>query len=172
MKKLEINKNDLQNNIDIIKKIASKTENNGRVIIIIAVVKANGVGLDIVKYSKILIENGINTLAVATLEEAIKLKEAGIENEIIMLTPIVSKNELQLLIENDITLTVSSSYQIELIEQIADELQKEEIRVHIKIDTGLARFGILYDNIQAIIQIFENAKRVKVARNVYTFFKT
>ena len=172
MKKLEINKNDLQKNIDIIKKIASQSENNGRAIQIIAVVKANGVGLDLVKYSKFLLENGINTLAVATLEEAIKLKEAGIENEIIMLSPTVLKNELQLLIENDITLTVSSNYQIELIEEIADELQKEKIKVHIKIDTGLARFGILYDNIQEIIEIFENAKKVKVVRNVYTFFQT
>lgn len=170
MKKLEINKNDLKNNIDIIKNIASASNSNKTKII--AVVKANGIGLDLIKYSKFLIENEITTLAVAQTEEAIRLRNADIKEEIIMLSPITQKKELQLLIENDITLTVSSSYQIELIEQIADELQKEEIRVHIKIDTGLARFGILYDNIQAIIQIFENAKRVKVARNVYTFFKT
>ncbi len=169
MKRLEINKNDLKNNIDIIKRIASKSENNGKEIKIIGVVKANGVGLDIVKYSKFLVENGINTLAVAQLEEAIALKEAEIENEIIMLTPIVSKNELQLLIENDITLTVSSSYQVNLIEQIADELQKETINVHIKIDTGLARFGVLYDNIQEIIEIFETSKKIKVA-GMYTHF--
>ena len=58
MKKLEINKNDLKNNIEIIKNIDDNIK-------IIAVVKANGMGLGLVEYSKTLLENGIESLAVA-----------------------------------------------------------------------------------------------------------
>lgn len=169
MKRLEINKNDLKNNIDIIKRFASQNENNGKEIKIIAVVKANGVGLDILQCSKVLIENGIEILAVAVTEEAVVLRNAGIENEIVMLSPTVLENELKLLIENDVTLTISSKYQAELVEKIAIDMEKEEVKVHIKIDTGLSRFGIIYDNMQEIIEIFKNAKRIKVV-GTYTHF--
>lgn len=89
MKKVEINKSDLEKNIEIIKKIANidnekKTE-------IIAVVKANGMGLGLVEYSKFLINNGINILAVAVTEEAIALRKANIENDILMLSPVIEK---------------------------------------------------------------------------------
>ena len=67
MKKLEINKNDLKNNIEIIKNIDDNIK-------IIAVVKANGMGLGLVEYSKTLLENGIESLAVANLIKEI-LKE-------------------------------------------------------------------------------------------------
>lgn len=168
MKKLEISKKDLKNNIDIVKQIALSDE-KGKNLKIIAVVKANGIGLDIVKYSKTLIENGINILAVAQTEEAIRLREAGITEEIIMLSPTIIKKELQLLVENDITLTIGSLYELELIENLAEELEKENINAHIKIDTGLARFGILYNNLQDIISIFENCKKVKIA-GMFTHF--
>lgn len=135
MKKVEINKSDLEKNIEIIKKIANidnekKTE-------IIAVVKANGMGLGLVEYSKFLINNGINILAVAVTEEAIALRKANIENDILMLSPVIEKKELQLLIENDITLTIGSLEEAKLVEALSKHLQKDT-KVHIKIDTGFA----------------------------------
>lgn len=126
-------------------------------------------GLDIIKYSQVLIENGINILAVAVTEEAIKLRKDGnIENEILMLSPTIIKKELQLLIENDITLTVGSINELNLIEEIAREYQKE-VRVHIKIDTGFARYGFLYTDIENIISTFENVENVKIV-GTYTHF--
>ena len=65
-------------------------------------------GLGLEQYSKFLIENGIKNLAVANFEEAVRLRKVGIKEEIIMLTPIIVKKELQLLIENDITVTLGS----------------------------------------------------------------
>lgn len=167
MKKLEVSKKDFKNNIEIIKSIADKANKNLK---IIAVVKANGVGLDIVQYSKFLVENGIDILAVAQTEEAIKLREqANIKEEIIMLSPTIIKKELQLLLENDITLTIGSLSELALIESVAEDLGKSEIKVHIKIDTGLARFGFLYTNIQDIISVFEKSKIVKIT-GTYTHF--
>ena len=96
MKKLEINKKDLKNNIEIIKQMNQETEKDKKPEII-GVVKANGVGLDLIQYSKFLVDNGINTLAVAVTQEAIKLrKEAKIENDIIMLSPRIIKEEIKL----------------------------------------------------------------------------
>ena len=56
MKRLEIQENDLKNNLDIIQK---KLKSSNKDIKIIAVVKANGMGLDLIKYSKFLVKNNI-----------------------------------------------------------------------------------------------------------------
>ena len=132
MKKLEINKNDLKNNIEIIKNIDDNIK-------IIAVVKANGMGLGLVEYSKTLLENGIESLAVANVEEAISLRKSKIEAEILMLSPIILKKDLQLLIENDITLTISTIEDYNLIKEILKENKDIQIKAHIKIDTGFGR---------------------------------
>ena len=127
-------------------------------------------GLDIVKLSEILIENGIETLAVSVPEEAIKLRcEGKIESEILMLSPTIIKKELQLLIENDITLTVGSNEELNLIEEIAEECEKDEVKVHLKIDTGFARYGFLYTDLSNILNTFENLKRIKIVWT-YTHF--
>lgn len=127
-------------------------------------------GLDIIEVSKILVQNGIKTLAVSVPEEAIKLRKEGkIENEILMLSPTIIKKELQLLIENDITLTVGNNEELKIIEEIAEECEKEEVKVHLKIDTGFARYGFLYTDIKNILSIFENAQRVKIV-GTYTHF--
>lgn len=101
MKALLINKEDLKHNINVIKEEAKKTETK-----IIAVVKGNGYGLDLVEYAKILIDNGIETLAVATTEDAIKLRDAGIKEDILMMSSTCIKEDVKVLIENNIILTM------------------------------------------------------------------
>ena len=52
---------------------------------IIAVVKADAYGHGSVKVAEVLRENGCKTFAIATLQEAVTLREAGAKEEIIML---------------------------------------------------------------------------------------
>ena len=93
MKVLEINKEELIHNINIIKKI-NKVEDGLKSPEIIAVVKGNAYGLGLVEFSKILIEQGIEFLAVSTVEEALELRQNDIKCKILMLsslsTPVVT----------------------------------------------------------------------------------
>lgn len=169
MKKLEISKKDLEHNISILKKVIDEQGNDdsGNKKDIIVVVKANGMGLGLVQISKFLIENGIKYLAVATVEEVVVLRQAGIDVEIIMLTPTCMESELKILIENKATLSIGSLEELYKIEEILEK-QNDEINAHIKIDTGFSRYGFLYNN-DEISDCFKKAKKVHIT-GAFTHF--
>lgn len=128
-------------------------------------------GLGLEEYSKFLVENGVKTLAVANSEEAITLRNSGIEVEILMLTPVVLKKELQILIENDITITLGSFEEFELAENLAKQNSKK-VNAHIKIDTGFGRYGFLSTEKEIVLEVFKKCENINITRYVYTFFKT
>lgn len=161
MKKLEVNFNDLKYNLNLIKEKAGKTQ-------IIAVVKANGMGFDLIKYSRFLVDNGIEILAVATTFEAETLRIAGINCKILMLSEVFSFEELEILIQNDIILTVGSLEEKERIQKIALKFGKIA-KVHIKIDTGFGRYGFLYTDKIKILEAIEDTENVDIT-GVYTHF--
>lgn len=163
MKSLVINKNDLVHNINVLKKETQALENYK----IIAVVKGNGYGLDLVKYSELLIDNGIDTLAVSTVEEAVKLREAGIKEDILMLSSTSIKEELELLIEKNIIITIGSEDALQIAKQIANEGKR--IRAHIAIDTGFGRYGFLHND-NRIVETIKEAKKYINIEGIFSQF--
>ena len=139
MKKLAVRKEDLKYNLNLIRKHLSG--NAG----IIAVVKANGMGLDIAQYAQFLMEEGIEFFGVANTSEAIVLRQSGIYKTILMLSEVIQPEEIEQLITNHVVLTVGTLEEKQKIEEIARRLN-QQVRIHIKIDTGFARFGFLYSD--------------------------
>ena len=68
------------------------------------IVKCNGYGLGLIEYSKLLLEYGIDLLGVSCFDEAIALRDSGIECEIVLLTPYCEEDILKALIERNIIL--------------------------------------------------------------------
>lgn len=160
MKKIFVNRENLKYNIEKIKQYAPILD-NGQEYTIIGIVKGNGYGLDLVQYSKILIENGIKTLAVATIEEANELRKSGIKTDILMLSTVNHIDELEQLIENDIIITIGSKKSAELANEMAKK--GNNIRAHLKIDTGFGRYGFIYNDFNTIIETIEGLeKRIKI----------
>lgn len=163
MKSLVINRNDLKHNIKKIKEIAKETGklDNHKDIQIIGVVKGNGYGLGLVPYSKFLIDNGINFLAVSTAEEAISLREAKIEAKILMLSSTAIEKEVENLVKNDIVLTLGSKKAVEIAEKVGEKLNKK-IKAHLKIDTGFGRYGFCYDQKEELLNSIKNLKNIEI----------
>lgn len=163
MKALIVNKSDLKYNIDKIKEEAKKTETK-----VIAVIKGNGYGLDLITYAKFLIDQGIEILAVADVEDVVKLREAGIKEDILMLSSTCVEEDVKLLIENNVILTIGSKQAM----QLADDLARKfniTIRAHLKIDTGFGRYGYLYTDINSLIEDLKNITNIKI-EGTYSHF--
>ena len=130
---VEVNLKAISNNIRLVK---SKTSSE-----ILAVVKADAYGHGLVPVAKCAIEAGATWLGVALLEEAILLREAGIRAPIISwLTP--PSSDFKRAIELEIDLAIPSIKHLELIVAAGKAIGKKP-RVHIEVDTGMTRGGLL-----------------------------
>lgn len=163
MKSLIVDRQDLKHNIKVIKEIAEKNgrNDNHKKLQIIAVVKGNGYGLGLVEYSNFLIDNGINFLAVSTVEEAIKLRKAGITAKILMLSSTSIKKEIELLVENNIIITIGSNEAKDAAEEVAESLGKF-IEAHLKIDTGFGRYGFCYNKKEEMVNNLRVLQNIKI----------
>ena len=163
MKSLIINREDLKHNIKAIKKIAEENgrNDNHKKLQIIAVVKGNGYGLGLVQYSNFLIDNGINFLAVSTVDEAINLRNAGITAKLLMLSSTSIEKEVELLVQNNVIITIGSKEAGEVAERVARKLNKK-IEAHIKIDTGFGRYGFCYNAKEEMVQALKSFKNINI----------
>lgn len=142
MKKLIIEKDKLIDNINKLKAITNTP--------IIATLKNNGYGLGLDEFPRILEQNGIEFFAVATLEEAIKLRENGITSKIMMLHSTAIEDDLLTLLNYDILPTIGSFEALYALDKISKE-NNVPLYCQLKIDTGFGRFGFLPQDMLKLI---------------------
>ncbi|MCR4735070.1 MAG: alanine racemase [Treponema sp.] len=105
-------------------------------------VKADAYGHNAILTSKIAEEEGVDFLAVASVDEGIELRNAGIKINILMLS-LSTPEEFEDLFKYNITPLVFSKEYIQMLSKAADSFFKnnEKHSVHLAIDSGMGRIG-------------------------------
>lgn len=150
---LEISRNKIEKNLE---KIRGINEN------IIYVLKDDAYGLGIENILPILIENGCNYYAVAYIEEALEIKRISRERfskevNVVMLN-YTEVEDIKIAVENGIELTIYSLFQFREYEKIFSEILEEgknNIKIHIKLNTGMNRLGFDGDEIEELCGILK-----------------
>jgi alanine racemase len=107
---------------------------------VMAVVKANAYGAGATGMARVLQEGGVTHFAVATVDEAVALREAGIHGDILCLT-YFDPSDAEAIRHLNLTLTVFSESGVSTLAAIAGG-SGGRLRVWVKIDTGLSRLGV------------------------------
>ena len=140
----EISLENLRNNLSIVKSLVKKD------VKIMAVVKANAYGHGIYEISTELLQQGVDYLGVAVLEEGVYLRQRGITAPILVLGPI-HVDQIADFIVHDIEITSSSIDKSLCIDAVAKEMRKVAL-VHLKIDTGMERTGVHWYHAERFIE--------------------
>lgn len=103
-------------------------------------VKANAYGHGLCFIGKIAEAAGIDYLAVAHLQEAVALRQAGVRLPILVLGAI-HEDQIPDLIDFDLEFSISSRFKADLVMRLCERMQKK-CRVHLEVDTGMQRTGV------------------------------
>lgn len=147
---VEIDLDALKNNIREIRAITSPGAS------VMAVVKADAYGHGAVTVAKTLLENGADQLCVATIDEAIELRESGINAKILILG-FTGSHYYSDVVKYNIDQAIYSLDDAKLLSQECLR-QNKECDVHVQLDTGMGRLGFKPDNgssTDTIVEIFK-----------------
>ena len=158
----EINLDDIEENI---KNMRNRMDQESK---LFAVVKANGYGHGAVEVARTAIHAGADYLAVAFLDEALSLRQNGINAPILVLGA-SRPADIIIAAQHDISLTV---FDIEWLENAAGKLQGNEINIHIKVDSGMGRLGIREEKEVRDIEDFLTQHKEFILEGIYTHFAT
>lgn len=136
---------------------------------VMAVVKANGFGHGYVQPARAFVEAGADALAVTRLDEAVALREGGVEARILLFAPVSADNADQA-VSADLDLTVTDLTLARAVSQAAQAVGKTA-RVHLKVDTGMGRLGVYPEDAGPLLKAIATLPGIEVA-GVYTHFAT
>jgi alanine racemase len=127
---------------------------------LMTVVKSDGYGHGVVMVSRCALASGASMLGVATVGEAAELRQHQITAPILLLGP-CDPTEVERALALDIELTVAGSELLDAVAAAAERLGKIA-RVHLKIDTGMHRYGVTPRDALAVIDRFEAIESVEI----------
>ncbi len=133
---VEVNLANIGRNLELVRSITGGAK-------VIAVVKANAYGHGLIPVARYL-QDKADMLAVARLEEAVRLREAGIRAPILNLYPVLP-DEVEPVVDYSITQSVDDLNLTRELSRCARD-RGTRVKVHLKVDTGMVRTGVWYSD--------------------------
>lgn len=160
MKRYLVERELIQNNIQVLQKKAGSA-------VIWAVLKGNGYGLGLLPMAETCRAAGLDHFAVTEIAEARALREGGFETEpILMLQPTADADEITALLPLHVIFTISSTEDASVLAGLAAQAGVTA-EAHIKIDTGMGRYGFLPEEMEKITPVYHYMDTIHVT-GIYT----
>ncbi|OHC06731.1 MAG: alanine racemase [Planctomycetes bacterium RIFOXYD2_FULL_41_16] len=156
---VEIDLNALRHNLLAVKKRI------GPQIKILGIVKADAYGHGDYEVSRVLLNNGVEMLGIAILEEGIQLRNTGIKAPLLLLGG-VFEEQIDSIIHYDVTPTVYDLKLAEVLSKKATYFNKK-LKVHVYVDTGMGSIGVKHDNAVEFVKFVKNLKNL-IIEGIYT----
>ncbi|MFA5811533.1 MAG: alanine racemase [bacterium] len=130
---------------------------------IMAMVKADAYGHGAVQVSKTLAGCGVRALGVATVEEGLELRNAGIKTKIVVMGGLMGMGSpaSKMMVDADLTPVINSSGVLDSLEADA-EAAGRRIAVHLKIDTGMSRLGVRPESLGPLLAKIQQCPHLAV----------
>jgi len=158
----EVNLDNLEHNFNQIKKLLARQTK------IMVCVKADAYGHGLIPVAKKLKHNcGADYLGVASIDEGIKLRQAKLNLPILILGSILKK-DIGPLFRYNLTPTVCTLELALALNNMA-KAKSKAIKIHIKVDTGMGRLGVLYKDAPKFINKVSKLKFINI-EGVFTHF--
>ncbi len=149
-------------------------ENNSRVLknfigkdcLLMAVVKADGYGHGAETVAKSALIGGADSLGVATLEEGIQLRNAGLKCQILILGNLINAEELYSSFCWDLIPTISGIREAIICNNIAENNHKKFV-IHLKVDTGMTRLGCDCNEVKELIAKIDSLENISL-KGIYS----
>jgi alanine racemase len=139
----------------------------GPAVKVLAVLKADGYGHGAVRIARTALNNGAYCLGVASINEGLALRQAGISAPILVLgfTPAWQARELVL---NSLSATVFDIDVAQALSRAAGQLDSQ-VKVQVKVDTGMGRLGLLPDDVVPFVLALRSLSHL-VVEGIFTHF--
>ena len=136
---------------------------------LIAVLKADGYGHGAVPLARACSRHHVAMIAVSLLEEAMSLHEAAVDIPILVLGPL-TPDQIELAAEYEMALGITGPDALEAVADVATR-RRRPVRVHLKLDSGMGRMGLVEDDLARAAETLAHAPFVQLDA-LYSHFST
>lgn len=136
-------------------------------VLVMGVVKDNAYGLGAGPVANELVKRGVEYLGIATVDEGVRLREAGIKIPLVIL-PGISDSACEEAIKWGLSTAVYRLSQVESFSHTAKKIGRA-LRVHVKVDTGMSRTGVFPEEVNGFIESIRKFPLLEL-EGVFTHF--
>lgn len=138
---------------------------------LMAVVKADAYGHGAVTVARVALQQGADWLGVATIPEGIELREAGIKAPILLLGATNTPDQVKAIAQWQLQPTICNPKQALIFSETLVHRVRSPLPVHLKLDTGMSRLGMPWQQAAEFIQWVQRLPRLQIA-SVYSHLAT
>lgn len=148
----EVDLSALAHNLSVARRIAEGTA-------VLAVVKANAYGHGAPLVARALEAAGVDMLAVALVEEGMELRAAGVRAPVLVLGGAYENGGYEALLEHDLIPVVFREDHLTALARLAG---RGKVRVHLKVDTGMSRIGVMPAGLGALLETVRKLPQIEI----------